>query len=475
MKKMIFLLVGLISLPSLAAPAFSKTLAVADRFACWLNDGKVECTRGREDANPPPMTNPIEIAGGGATMCAIHDGGIDCWGGKIRNPPMLKRPFSLTVGRNTACVISEGKVVCWGEEADRFNQVPPLKNPRQVSMSQKNACALDDKGVKCWAYYKGSTGEVIPQVPRLRNPKKISVGPDLSCAIDEKRVRCWGEWRRLVDDTSLSHGLSRLNNPQDISVGSQSLCVVDGGSYCWARGVDQISMDDGFQAVAGSHNIYCMVGLSEGVRCQYAAYRWEMNPWLSGFKTGPHLTQRICDASSPVRAAFLAPLLALESTEFIDPSSRYQDAHASFYFLVSFMGAAVRDSESPIFVNELIPAYEAFLRRNEKLLDSGEQSLGFMATPDTKLHRKIALTVILSALGVGESFLRLDQKKSWINAKKKASEVLTGQDDASKIHSLLQDIDALTFEKELLRRGAKTSFLPESLDLVGRWLKEKVK
>ncbi|MCC6332863.1 MAG: hypothetical protein IT380_02610, partial [Myxococcales bacterium] len=220
------------------------------------------------------------IASGNFHTCALHDGGVACWGpgssGMLGSGPYdggrlprfvvgLSGPVSVATGDNFGCaLIADGGVRCWGTNmlgqlgdnatADSFVPVVTAVGgtATEVQAAANHACVrLSDAGVQCWgANFVGEVGTGSTTMSVYRVPTsslvpgpvtRVFTGGNESFALrpDGGLLR-WGEalldlltstptpftWLdggALVLERSLNHG-----------------CVIrfDRQLECWGRGLE---------------------------------------------------------------------------------------------------------------------------------------------------------------------------------------------------------------------------------------------
>ena len=122
-------------------------------FVCAASDDGVNCwgenTYGQTDA--PQISNITKISAGFSSTCAIYQSNrLACWGDLYSgvNPPptSLSNPIDIAVGSFTACAIDDNGVQCWGEPFD----LPTFDNPQKIWMSGIKACIVDNSGLSCY-------------------------------------------------------------------------------------------------------------------------------------------------------------------------------------------------------------------------------------------------------------------------------------------------------------------------------------
>jgi hypothetical protein len=232
--------------------------------------------------------SPLEIAIGGAGVCARIDGRVHCTSTIDPARPIAAEPavegiddaVSIALGRAFTCAATRaGKVLCWGdnthaelgaglrtERSDKPVAVRGLEGARRVFAGDRHACAiLDDGSVRCWgandhgqtggsaAYLPAARELALPNdVPGVRGATVLALGHSSSCALlASKEVACFG---RAV---SPDHERAKGPENEEPFVG-KSLGVFDDlaamqGLVCGVRGGDVWCWGDAWSVLAGVH------------------------------------------------------------------------------------------------------------------------------------------------------------------------------------------------------------------------------
>jgi hypothetical protein len=204
-------------------------VSVNGNTKCAISSGEVICFSHGRLTDIPPLTNPVRLSYNSSedSMCALHDGGVSCWG---ENVPAFNYPTLFTnldesaeIGRlaNVYC-INKPKMTCWGGNSNdvlttKYGlghsvhewDAPRLLTSGIIGLTQyykhPNGCAVDGQDVKCWS---GSTSQndqavtnrVVYSAPSGSTIIDLAFGSDLECVIlkyndgTSNNIDCWSNW-----------------------------------------------------------------------------------------------------------------------------------------------------------------------------------------------------------------------------------------------------------------------------------------
>ena len=295
----------LLATPALAMPS---TLASGDNFSCAVIDGGVQCWGSNsygQLGNPAfgdsstaidvpklrPGTNAgvTSIAAGSIHVCAVVNGGVQCWGyngsGRLGDGTTISRAEPVTAipagsgveaissGANFTCAVADGGLMCWGANDGRqlgkdgvgaYSATPiqtaaPGTGITAIAAGYAHACAVLTGGLTCWG--KNSEAELglgfasPPMVPQLVLPinsaiTSVAAGRDFTCVLqvlaDGAAAKCWGANsvgqlgngnNSPVNQASMSTPvINAVDNVESISAKDDHACVIRNGSgWCWGR------------------------------------------------------------------------------------------------------------------------------------------------------------------------------------------------------------------------------------------------
>ena len=186
--------------------------------------GSVTCSSTDVMTDMPPLVNPINIDSDRNQVCALHDGGLSCWGNSIpafNFPELFSNLDETTTFSSFGGVhcINKPKMTCWGMNGSdrltssyghsRFN----WKNPTLLASGRYKAgariatavtCAVDGFDVNCWTGYRVNSdynwlNQKVLTVPLDTKIVDLALGNDLGCVLIEQEnnavndVNCfWG-------------------------------------------------------------------------------------------------------------------------------------------------------------------------------------------------------------------------------------------------------------------------------------------
>lgn len=190
----------------------NKTLAVGDAHVCTIRSdfgGRgVGCDGGneygesespeskslqyQEDSDPSAWTghwtyNAQVTAAGAGHSCLLDEYGVYCWGDNSAGQtdvPALSNPLWVAAGGNTSCAIDEHQALhCWGDLG--MDRIPSnLTLVSQVDVGHDFICAVQNGDLFCW----GNTENWDVDPNDYVNVQHISAGYDHACVLDQTAV-----------------------------------------------------------------------------------------------------------------------------------------------------------------------------------------------------------------------------------------------------------------------------------------------
>lgn len=145
-----------------AAMANPQDFYVADNGACGINGASLVCWGGEgfwpaEDSANRTLSGAAQaVATNGDAICVGGLAGVECWSNHngvslATNVPVgLVNVTELEMTDHNACAIHSGGVTCWGDNSMSQLNVPELTQPSQLALGRFHGCALDESGVVCW-------------------------------------------------------------------------------------------------------------------------------------------------------------------------------------------------------------------------------------------------------------------------------------------------------------------------------------
>ena len=215
----------------------------------------------------PSLINPINIDSDRYQVCALHDGGLNCWGNNIPafNFPDLFSNLDETTRfarKGSWHCINKPKMTCWGlNYSDRLTSSYGHKrfdwqNPTFIAsgsykggsrISTDVMCAVDGSDVNCWTGYRNNSdynwlNQTILTVPLDTKIVDLALGNDLGCVLIEQEnnavndVNCF--WGGLSDSQIVS-------NPIDIDSENwgtkSSFCSLSSTKLACVNGQDSLN------------------------------------------------------------------------------------------------------------------------------------------------------------------------------------------------------------------------------------------
>lgn len=224
-----------------------------------------------------PITDAIEVMGGGASPCALRSNGtVSCWGTLAGTSTTTATPTavsgladvaSLSKGSAHCALLANGSIKCWG--SNTYGQlgngtqttsasavaVSGIANATAVAGGLHHACALlASGGIKCWGRnHKGQLGNgstssfsATPvSVTGISTATSIAVGLMHSCAtLANGTARCWGMGAngQLGNGNDAAYStpqvVSGLSNAVELAsdTDTTTALVASGSLRAWGRG-----------------------------------------------------------------------------------------------------------------------------------------------------------------------------------------------------------------------------------------------
>lgn len=171
----------------------ASMLALGSYFSCAISTvyGTQCAGSAAGSLTPPSLSNPYQIEAGHDTVCALHDGGVACWGYRFAATPGVTNATDISIGGISAiCAVADGRIRCTGFD-ELATSVPALTNVSDISLASEHGCALTGGKVVCWG--EGRFGQTDPP-PGLANVTSIEVSTQTSCALNPEGLTCWGQY-----------------------------------------------------------------------------------------------------------------------------------------------------------------------------------------------------------------------------------------------------------------------------------------
>ncbi len=353
----------------------------------------------------------------------------------------LMKEVSVASHKLAVTIDVKGHLIAWGrlrEDLMKFPQ-PKLVNPRAVGASYADGAAyalvLDDEGLKVWGQ--------APKNFTLNRPSMLSTGIRQSCAIDDSGVKCAG------DDYSRGLTVPPLVNPVTVAVAPTFACAVDdSGLHCWGSDLEPYSAPVWFRPSA-----------------EYPGLHLDQWQWyielLAGTTTG-------------ARSVFYDFVRRL-TAEDLGTKLRRQEVQSMHYlarYLASaFLAPAVNGGDSAFYREKLIPRF--LLDQKEITAELNLSGIG--AVGDNAMNRRVALSMIQSALSVGLNFFPPEGGNRLRDLLRLLGMASENPMDGGRVKEVVKRLADLSEEKEKLLASRQTAFLVETMDLATNWLQEKVK
>lgn len=180
--------------PRLISAGLFRTCAFFDKSgdyrsytACWGEDFSNLYTQAFKD--------PTQLSVGGQNYCAIDGGELKCV--HFESPldsnsvpvsydsriPTHTRFLEVDAGYDNTCALHEGGIFCWGKKYYCYTNLngtkncdgvagyktPPLRNPTHLAVGGYGICAIHDDGLQCWGeHIEDFASYSMPFPERLR-------------------------------------------------------------------------------------------------------------------------------------------------------------------------------------------------------------------------------------------------------------------------------------------------------------------
>jgi len=180
-----------VSLPHQLAGAGTTAVAAGARHTCAVISGSVQCW-GASPALPASRPAGVVALSAGLThTCAIANGAttrdLICWGTgtAATAAPALTAVDAISSGSNHACAVHAGGVTCWGQN-DRSQTLggSPIPAGSGITLiaagadftcaANSNATASPGADPLCWG---DNSASPLPQLPQLANPQTTPATP----------------------------------------------------------------------------------------------------------------------------------------------------------------------------------------------------------------------------------------------------------------------------------------------------------
>lgn len=216
----------------------ARLLAVGRDFACAAlpePNGTVQCWGAGAAAEPPSLSNVVELVAGDDHACALYEkGAVSCWGNPAHAPPDSLAAKQLAASGAMTCAITmDDALRCWGPRA-----VVPPADLRATNLAVSSAladalmgprfgCAVTLTGdVRCFGDDVGK----VQSVPVGLKAKRVSLGRSNACAIGlDDTVTCWGAPARF--GTALPSNLAAAS--LSLAFRSAGAVTLDGKLALW--------------------------------------------------------------------------------------------------------------------------------------------------------------------------------------------------------------------------------------------------
>jgi len=238
-----------------------------------------------EPISPTAATNNIQIVSGDTTTCALVNGGVKCWGdnnyGQLGNgstnassktpvdvPGLTSGVTAIAAGTGHICAVVNGGVQCWGANTNGQlgnNSIATSFTPVAVSeltsgvtalaAGGKHTCALVNGGVKCWgANTNGQLGDTtyagkltpVAVSGLTSGVTALAAGGSHTCAVVDNGAKCWGNnnYGQLGNSTTITSttpvDVTNLGSGSGVTAlvaGESHTCaLVNNGAKCWGAG-----------------------------------------------------------------------------------------------------------------------------------------------------------------------------------------------------------------------------------------------
>ena len=261
----------------------------------------VTCSSSDVLTDMPSLVNPINIDSDRDQICALHDGGLSCWGNSIPafNFPELFSNLDETTefaASGGVYCINKPQMTCWG--SNRWDKLTSSyghskfdwQNPTLITTGRYRAgariattvmCAVDGSDVNCWTGYKNDSdynwlNQKVLTAPLESKILDLELGNDVGCVLITQandaanNVNCF--WNGPSDSQIVS-------NPIDIDIESWSetsvFCSLSTTQIACVNGVESVNSSLGIPdqlfnakklSLANNGNRVCVIE-QRGVLC----------------------------------------------------------------------------------------------------------------------------------------------------------------------------------------------------------------
>lgn len=194
------------------------------RFA----SGGVKCESAARWLPPPVSVEASDLAGIGASACAVNGGDVTCWGNDLQ-------------------ALGSGAVAVPGYDqyAPASYAVTKFGDAIEVAVSNYRTCALRRTGaVTCWGDVDGrsgaSAGDRPPVTVAIPPARSLRGSINATCAITNDRdAYCWGSFQHPAagDGKAGPHPPTKLPLHDVVAVTPEVTCAITGdgtSATCWA-------------------------------------------------------------------------------------------------------------------------------------------------------------------------------------------------------------------------------------------------
>lgn len=253
--------------------SFSCAITASGAAMCWGNNDYFQLGDGGGENGPKPrqvvgLTSGVtKISAGVDHACAVHNGAAKCWGydddgGKLGDGSYMESAVPVAVqglgsgvsdisaGLSESCAVHNGGVVCWGEYMDP-TPVPSLSSGvTAVDVGSAYQCAIHNGAAKCWMT-GGNPAQILGLTSGVTD---ISVAGSRACAVHGGAVKCWNAGSIPVQVTGLESGATVVATGN-----SRSCAIQNGAAKCWSGNGPANSivegLDSGVTHIAASYGI----------------------------------------------------------------------------------------------------------------------------------------------------------------------------------------------------------------------------
>lgn len=225
---------------------------------CWGSEASSEencplCVN--EVLKVPPLNQPREIKVSRSHACAIHEGGVKCWGlpGNHLVAPPIKNAVSLALNFISSCAIdNQSNLFCWGNDMQDHNHVCgpspkadclafPNMRAKSVMLNDKQICIAGKTGdsLYCWnSVYRGYINTLDKPKGEI---KSMAAGEiDGGFVLTDRQLKYIHSGNNILP----GYIFSDEDKISEIGTGAYHLCIIqDGKILCRGTGVAAGVMD----------------------------------------------------------------------------------------------------------------------------------------------------------------------------------------------------------------------------------------